>query len=152
MQTNRFVSPRTAAGFTLIEMLIAVSVASVLSSVAYPSFQGTLHKARRTDALVALMQVQAAQERWRANHRSYGNSLTEIGAPSVSSAGHYTLQVLSADSERYELVAVATGNQARDTACRHLKLTLDGATVTHASGSDALVANPATANRRCWSM
>ena len=78
--------------------------------------------------------------------------LIAIGVPSVSSAGHYTLQVLNADSERYELVAVATGNQARDTACRQLKLTFDGATVTHASGSDELVANATAVNRRCWSM
>ncbi len=151
MPADNSLSSRAAAGFTLVEMLIAVSVVSVLSSVAYPSFQGTLHKARRADALVALMQVQTAQERWRANHRSFG-SLVDIGAPGVSSGGHYTLQVLNADSERYELVAVATGNQARDTACRHLKLTLDGATVTHASGSDARVANAAAVNRRCWSM
>jgi type IV pilus assembly protein PilE len=151
MHANRLLPRRAAAGFTLVEMLIAVAVASILSSVAYPSFQGTLHKARRADALVALMQVQAAQERWRSNHRSYG-SLAEIGARDVSSAGHYTLRVLSADPDRYELVAVATGSQARDTACRHLKLTLDGASVTHASGSDALVANATAANRRCWSM
>lgn len=144
-------SPRAAAGFTLIEMLIAVGVAGVLSSIAYPSFQGTLHKARRADALVALMQLQAAQERWRANHRSYA-SLAELGAPGVSGGGHYTLAVLGADPDRYELVAVATGSQARDTLCRHLRLTLDGATVTHASGSDALLGNPTPANRRCWSL
>jgi type IV pilus assembly protein PilE len=142
---------RAAAGFTLIEMLVAASVASVLSSIAYPSFQGTLHKARRADALVALMQVQAAQERWRANHRAYG-SLAEIGAPTTSSAGHYTLELLTADEDRYEVVAVATGSQAGDKACRHLKLTLDSATVTQASGADALVANAKAANRRCWSM
>lgn len=150
--TNTVSLARRAAGFTLIEMLIAVSVASVLSSIAYPSFQGTLHKARRTDAYVALMQAQAAQERWRSNHRHYGGSVAEIGAPVRSIAGHYTLQVLDADSERYEIVAIATGSQASDAACRHLKVTMNGATVGHASGSDALVANPAAANRRCWAM
>jgi type IV pilus assembly protein PilE len=142
---------RRIGGFTLIEMLIAVSVASVLSSIAYPSFQGVLHKARRSDALVALMQVQAAQERWRANHRSYA-TLAEIGVPASSSAGHYTLQVLSADDDAYEVVAVATGGQAHDAACRHLKLRLESATVTHLSGPDALVSNPRAANRRCWSL
>lgn len=142
---------RHSAGFTLIEMLLAVSVASLLSSIAYPSFQGTLHKARRADAYVALMSAQAAQERWRANRRDYAASLAEIGVPARSSAGHYMLQVLDADADRYEIVAVATGGQARDTACRHLKLTMNGATVSHASGPDALVANPTADNRRCWS-
>ena len=136
-------------GFTLIEMLIATSVASILSSVAYPSFLGSLCKARRSDALVALVQVQAAQERWRFNHRSYA-SLSELGVRTASSAGHYTLEVLSADEDRYEVVARATGTQARDSACRTLKMTLDGVTVTRSSGPDDLASNPTDANRRCW--
>lgn len=144
--------PRRTAGFTLIEMLIAVSVASVLSSIAFPSFQGTLHKARRTDAYVALMQAQAAQERWRANRRDYASDLAAMGAPVRSSAGHYTLEVTSADADSYAIVAIASGSQARDAACRHLRVTMNGATTIHTSGPDALVANPAAANRRCWAM
>ena len=72
---------RAGRGFTLIEMLLAISVAGLLSGIAYPSFQGVLHQVRRADAYVALLQAQAAQERWRANHREYGASLAEIGAP-----------------------------------------------------------------------
>ena len=144
--------PRRAAGFTLIEMLLAVSVASVLSSIAYPSFQGAFQKARRADAYVAMMRVQSAQERWRANHRAYADGLSELGLAERSSGGHYTLQVVDADADRYEIVAIAAGAQARDSACRHLRLTMNGATVIHASGADALVANPAAANRRCWSL
>ena len=61
-----------AGGFTLVEMLCAVVVASVLSSIAYPSFLGVVHRARRAEALVVLMQVQMAQERYRADHPTYG--------------------------------------------------------------------------------
>ena len=136
-------------GFTLIEMLVATSVAGILSSVAYPSFQGSLHKSRRSDALVALVQVQAAQERWRFNHRNYA-TLGELGVRATSAAGHYTLEVVSADEDRYEVVARAAGTQARDSACRTLKMTLDGVNVTRSSGPDDLVANPTDANRRCW--
>ncbi len=144
--------PRRTAGFTLVEMLIAVSVASVLSCIAFPSFQGTLQKARRTDAYVALMQAQSAQERWRANRRDYASDLAAIGAPQRSAAGHYGLEVLSADADGYAIAAIATGSQSRDSACRHLRLTMSGATTSYASGPDALVANPAAANRRCWAM
>ena len=65
-------------GFTLIESLVAVSVAAVLSSVAYPSLEGHVLRARRTDALVALMNAQLAQERYRSNNNSYG-TLVEVG-------------------------------------------------------------------------
>jgi type IV pilus assembly protein PilE len=142
---------RRCGGFTSIELLIAVSVAGILSSVAYPSFVDQLTRARRSDAVVALNAAQLAQERWRANSTSYG-SLAEIGVPGVSSAGHYALQVASNTATGYEVLASARGRQARDADCRHLRLGVDGANFVYASGPDATVANPAALNRRCWSL
>lgn len=142
---------RRPRGFTMVELLAALSVASVLSSVAYPSFQGSIQKARRADALVAMVQAQTAQERWRFNQRQYG-SLAQIGLPARSPGGHYALEVLEPDEERYELRATAVGGQARDIACRVLRLSVDGASVTRSSGPDERAGNDATANRRCWSL
>jgi type IV pilus assembly protein PilE len=151
MDKTSFLQVPRQHGFTLIEMLVAIAVAGVLSGVAYPSFESVVLKARRSDALVALMQVQSAQERWRANQRAYG-SLAEIGVAQRSAAGHYTLRIDANDIDRYEVIAVATGAQARDASCRTLKLTLDSATVTYSSGPDAAQANPQAANRRCWNL
>jgi type IV pilus assembly protein PilE len=136
-------------GFTLIEVLVTLSMAGVLSSVALPTFQGQLQKARRTDALVTMMQVQLAQSRWRANSTGYA-TLAQIGVANVSSAGHYALALSSNDDDQYEVRAAATGAQASDTACRHMLLRVTGANVLQASGPDASVANPAAANRKCW--
>jgi type IV pilus assembly protein PilE len=144
-RTNR----RGQRGFTLVEMMIAVAVAGVLSGIAFPSFQGVLHQARRSEALVALMQVQAAQERWRANHRAYG-ALAEIGVAATTPGGHFTLSLANVGEDGYDVLATATGGQSRDANCRVLRLRLDGATVSRASGPDALVANSTAKNRRCW--
>lgn len=140
---------RRSRGFTLIEVLSVLGIASVLSSIAYPSFQGSLQKARRTDALIALTQVQISQERWFVNHRGYA-TLAELRLPAQTSSGHYALEMIAADEGRYEVVARASGAQARDNECRHMKLVVDGAVVTRASGADDSVANPPAANRRCW--
>ena len=138
-------------GFTLIELLAVVSMAGALTGVALPTFESQLQRTRRTDALVSMMQVQAAQERFRSNGARYG-SLADIGTPGVSPAGHYNLQALSADEDGYIVLATATGTQARDANCRNLSLQMAGANISYASGPDATVANPDSVNRKCWNL
>jgi type IV pilus assembly protein PilE len=142
---------RLARGFTLIELMITVSVAGILSGVAYPSFMSQVQKVRRSDALLSMMQVQWAQERWRANHSSYG-SLAEIGVAATSSAGHYGLQLVANEEGRFEVIAAATGAQARDAQCSHLRLAMEGAQVVYTSGSDTRTNNTTAVNRQCWSL
>lgn len=138
-------------GFTLIELLAVVSMVGALTGVALPTFEGQLQRVRRADALVSMMQVQAAQERFRSNGARYG-SLADIGTPGMSAAGHYSLQALSADEDGYNVLATATGSQARDANCRNLSLHMSGANISYASGPDATVANPDSVNRKCWNL
>ena len=142
---------RACGGFTLIEMLAVVAMTGALTSVALPSFEGQLQRVRRADVLVSMMQVQAAQERWRSNGARYG-SLADIGTPARSAAGHYQLQLVSADEDGYDLLATASGAQARDAGCRNMAVRVSGANLAYASGPDARVANPADLNAKCWNL
>ena len=149
--TLRAAHRRAAAGFTLIETLAATAIVGVLASIAYPSFEGPILKARRTEGLTALMTLQMAEERWRSNNRRYA-TLDELGSPATTSTRLYALQVVSADENGYELRATAAGAQARDRACRRLTLSVSGANAVQASGPDATTTNDAAANRRCWGL
>ena len=142
---------RVCGGFTLIEMLAVVTMTGALTSVALPSFEGQLQRVRRADVLVSMMQVQAAQERWRSNGARYG-SLADIGTPARSAAGHYQLQLVSADEDGYDVLATASGAQARDAGCRNMAVRVSGANLAYASGPDARVANPADLNAKCWNL
>ncbi len=142
-------SSRSSRGFTLIETMIVVGIAGVLSSLAYPSFTSHIQRARRTDAMVALMQVQLAQERFRSSNPSYG-SLADLGLPSSSMSGHYSLQMRSNATTAYEVVAAASGAQTHDAACRTLRLSQDSNGLVFASGSDAAASNATAINRQCW--
>ena len=151
MKQTLLSSPSRCRGFTSLELMIAVAVAGILSSLAYPSFVDQLTRARRVDAVAAVSAAQLAQERWRANRTSYG-SLADIGIAGVSSAGHYTLQVTGSSATGYQILATAQGTQARDEACRNLRLEVAGANFVYASGPDGMVANAAPVNRRCWGL
>jgi len=141
-------SRRRGCGFTLIETLIALGIAGVLSTIAYPSFESHLLRARRTDALASLLMAQLAQERFRANQSSYG-TLADIGVRNVSPAGYYALAA-NGDAAGFEIVATATGRQVRDGDCRTLRLRGGGANLEYVSGPHAAASNPPTVNRRCW--
>ena len=147
--TRSMTSRRGHRGFTLIEIVAVLGVASVLSSLAWPSFQGSLQKARRAEAMLAMAQVQIAQERHYANRGRYG-SLEELRLPARTSAGHYQIGIAEADAQGYVAVALASGAQSSDAACRQLRLMVAAGATTYASGTDERVANDATANRRCW--
>ena len=139
---------RRAAGFTLIEMMVATAVSGVLATAAYPTYAGVVQKMRRCEALVALLQVQQAEERFRSNASRYA-TLEELGLPTATGR-HYTLTIDAATADGYQATAVATGAQAGDRHCRVMKASVDGAAWTTASGATAAADNDAQANRRCW--
>ena len=144
-------TPRRAAGFTLIELMVATAVSAVLSSLAYPSFQAQVQKSRRADATLAIHQVQMAQERWRANHTGYA-TLAQLGLGATSPSGHYRLAMDAVALHGYEVAAHATGVQSRDADCGSISLRVDGANVAYRSATQAATPNPPAQNRVCWSL
>jgi len=138
-----------AMGFSLPELVLGLTIVGILSSIAYPAFSSTLASVRRSDALVALMNLQTQQERYRANHEAYGD-LAQLGVAGVTPSGHYELTLEAASSTGYSVRAAATGAQRNDSACRHLRLTVDGLNLTYASGETDATTNAAALNRRCW--
>ncbi len=140
---------RRSGGFSLVEMVIAMLVALILATVAYPSFSSMLYTIRRADAVTTLALLQLAQERWRADHHAYGE-LAELGVSSTSPSKHYELSVTTHDANGFEAQAQAKGSQAGDQSCRFLKIAVEDGVATRTSGPDAKTVNPADVNRRCW--
>ena len=133
-------SRRQLAGFTLIELMIALVVVAVLAASALPSYQSSVRKARRADAMDAAVGVQHGQERYRSNNTAYAATLAAMGL-AVSSTNSYYGAVLSAVSAGgYTLTLTAPNgtSQASDTGCTAL-------TVVVTNGSP--VYGPAA----CWS-
>lgn len=118
-------------GFTLLELMIALVIVAILMSIAIPSYQQWTRKSRRSEGMSALMQMQLAQERWRANNTSYGTLAQAYNGVSTTDNGYYTLAVTANSATGYTMTATGNGDQANDTesgtACATLTITVAGA-------------------------
>lgn len=60
-----------ARGFTLIELMITLFILAILAAIAFPSYQESVLKARRTEGRAALMKAMLQQERYYSLHTTY---------------------------------------------------------------------------------
>ena len=94
---RRYVLGRSTAGFTLIEVMIAVAVVAILATVAYPSYADYIRKGKRATAQAALMELAGKQQTYLLDRRSYAATLSDLGfAAPGEIASDYTFTISSA--------------------------------------------------------
>lgn len=118
------VHPNVQRGFTLIELMIVVVIIAIIAMVAFPSYQDSIQKAKRTDGQSAVLQVMQAQERFFGQNFRYTEDLTELGydlSTGVGSPeGYYTVAASYCVAGETDCVNVtATGDTSTD---GHLRL------------------------------
>ncbi len=94
-------SSRPRGGFSLIELMIVVAIATILFALAVPSYITYIRQSRRTEAKTALLDLAAREERFLStNPAAYtavpGNlGYTGFGAANPVGNGYYFLTVCS---------------------------------------------------------
>lgn len=149
---------RRTAGFTLVELAIAIVIIAVLAAIALPSFMDSIRKSRRSEAFTALSALQQAQERWRSNNAMYTTTLSNLGFPSATvGSGYYQVDVQNHTSTPADLatgyVVIAEGksgtSQANDLQCRKLSVKVSAGTVEYA-GCGSCSSFAYAAADPCW--
>ncbi|MEN3291573.1 MAG: type pilus assembly protein PilE [Burkholderiales bacterium] len=82
---------KQSAGFTLVELMIAVVVLGVLAGMAYPSYREHMRKGRRAEAKTALMSAAQALERYYTENGKYADAPSSV----FPTATYYTLSFAS---------------------------------------------------------
>lgn len=68
----------TAVGFTLLEVMIALAIIMVLSSIAVPYFLAARQQAYESAAAAFLRSLHSAQEVYRASHQEYASQFADV--------------------------------------------------------------------------
>ena len=74
------------AGFTLIELMIAVAIIGILAAVAIPQYKDYILRGAITDATTGLAAVRADMERYFQDNRTYA-SVSGLTSPCLVSGG-----------------------------------------------------------------
>jgi type IV pilus assembly protein PilE len=65
-------------GFTLIELVIAISIVAILTTIAVPAYQQYVLRANRTVAKTVLQKIAQDQESWFGDRKTYASDFTVL--------------------------------------------------------------------------
>lgn len=127
---------RIANGFSLIELMIVVSLLAILTAIAVPAYMNQVENTRRTDGQRSLMDAYTRMERFFTENNTYNtatintNVNTDIltdpdgGTAGVmpSNDGFYNISITAQTATSFTLTATPTGAQTGDTTCANLTI------------------------------
>lgn len=141
------------SGFTLIEVMIVVTIVAILAAVAYPSYRNQVLSSRRADGQQALMSLASAMERYHSRNLTYEGAADDdknTGPPAIfpdeapldGNRKYYDLRITSASVDDYTLEAQPKNDQDSDGV---LQVTADGT-----KGWDRDNSGSISASEQCW--
>ncbi len=118
---------RTAAGFSLIEILVSLAIVAMTTSFAVSSYRRHLLRSHRVEATQSLLAAAAEQEKFYLSHGRYSDRLDGVAGAdppalpvaSTTPRGRYRLYVEAADAVGYRVIAERS-EPAEDAACLRL--------------------------------
>ena len=129
---------KRARGFTLIELMIVIAIVGLLAGVAYPSYQNSVRKSNRADAMDRLLDTAQRLERCFTVYGTYNNANCAIqNGNTLPSAKTYYNIAVTATASTYSLTAtpVASKPQVKDTKCTSFTLDNTGKKTSTPTGS-----------------
>jgi type IV pilus assembly protein PilE len=109
---------KTQSGFTLIELMITVSIVAILMAVGIPSYQRQVQSGLRSQAQQVMMELASREEQFMMNRQAYTSVIGAAGLNYTIPSDvqeNYTFTITEENPPvNFEIKATAIGNQASD--------------------------------------
>jgi type IV pilus assembly protein PilE len=130
-----------AGGFTLVELMIVIVIASTLLAIAIPSYLDKVRKSRRVEAKTALLDLAGREERFFNTNNTYSSTPADLGYGAVAASfpmpvgsSYYQVNVTFTPAvvgpplvaPTYTITATVINDQVKDTQCQTFTLTNTG--------------------------
>lgn len=111
-------------GFSLIELMIAITIISILSALSFPLYTTHVHHTQRIEAEITLTKLASALEEYFIKNNSYQNAdLNQLSFEEPITKHHYHFNIALANAEHYLITATPP---SPDTECGILTLSETG--------------------------
>jgi type IV pilus assembly protein PilE len=148
-------SSRRAGGFTLIELMVVVAIATILFALAVPSYMTYIRQSRRTEAKTAILDLAGREERYLStNPAAYTNVPGNLGYAAFGvpvGNGYYSLAVCTvppaatcppsaiATAPAYTVTATPVAGQSQVNDAQCTSFSVDSAGQQYATGTQTAV-------------
>ena len=144
---------RARRGFTLVELLVTIVIATILVALAASSYLNQARESRRAEAKTAILDMAGREERNYSTRNTYSQLPADLGYagaafPITVGSGYYSVSIVVVPAAApapatYTITATAIADQVNDLPCQNFIYTQAGAqTATNSGGIDNSV--------QCW--
>jgi type IV pilus assembly protein PilE len=141
--------PRCSAGFTLIELMIAVAIIAVLAAVAMPSYQNYVRRGQLSEAFTTLSDMRVKMEQYYQDNKFYGATNATTACPALPSHGafpvtgkYFSVTCAGGAAPSQTFVLTATGSGSLTTGYDY--------TLNHAGTKGTTSFHGSSSTAACW--
>lgn len=98
-------------GYTLVELMVITAIVAIMSAVAVPAYINYVHRMKQGDAISTLIHAKMEQEMYFEQNGRFASTIGALAivantSTSVSLGSGYSIRVVNANTQRYQMSAV----------------------------------------------
>lgn len=136
-----------ARGFTMLEMMIVLTIVAILAAIALPMYQDAVTRGKLIDATVRLGDYRSQMEKWFLDNRDYRDAGGACGIPAPAPGAHdpFALSCTAPTATTYEVKAKGRAAGGMST---NFEFTVNQTNARASTGDGANWAG----NANCWAV